>query len=207
MIINPKSIGDHTPIGGDSIIQVSTNKYLGVRMDAQLSWCTQVDSVCARIQSPRKRELRQVKVASKGPKEDLAPKATEAEGQGEAQEEELGEEGQEEFQEQTGEQTQTDLGQLDLIQTLSRGDGETFPARPNLSEPTAVLTTEQTNVLTKDACLLRQDPGGCQNYTMKWFFDTEQRECSRFWYGGCEGNNNRFETQDECEIVCLSTRR
>ncbi|XP_056142177.1 collagen alpha-6(VI) chain [Lampris incognitus] len=186
------------------------------------------------------------------------------EGQGEPQEEELREEGQEEFQEQTGEQTQTDLGQLDLIQTLSRGDGETFPARPNLrapcqlhvdsgslcsdfvqrwffdkaisacspfwyggcdgnanrfnteneclqtcvgSKPTAVLTTEQTNVLTKDACLLRQDPGGCQNYTMKWFFDTEQRECSRFWYGGCEGNNNRFETQDECEIVCLSTRR
>uniref|UniRef100_A0A4W6DQ27 BPTI/Kunitz inhibitor domain-containing protein n=1 Tax=Lates calcarifer TaxID=8187 RepID=A0A4W6DQ27_LATCA len=49
-----------------------------------------------------------------------------------------------------------------------------------------------------------QDPGGCQNYTMMWFFDTEQNECSRFWYGGCGGNGNRFKTQQECENLCLT---
>uniref|UniRef100_A0A665U1L6 BPTI/Kunitz inhibitor domain-containing protein n=1 Tax=Echeneis naucrates TaxID=173247 RepID=A0A665U1L6_ECHNA len=46
-------------------------------------------------------------------------------------------------------------------------------------------------------CFLRQDAGGCQNYTMMWYFDTEQNECSRFWYGGCGGNENRFKTQEE----------
>lgn len=42
---------------------------------------------------------------------------------------------------------------------------------------------------------------------MMWFFDTEQNECSRFWYGGCGGNNNRFETQEECENLCLTKSR
>uniref|UniRef100_A0AAZ3PAB1 BPTI/Kunitz inhibitor domain-containing protein n=1 Tax=Oncorhynchus tshawytscha TaxID=74940 RepID=A0AAZ3PAB1_ONCTS len=36
-----------------------------------------------------------------------------------------------------------------------------------------------------------------------WYFDTIQSECSRFWYGGCGGNGNRFETQEDCEGLCL----
>ncbi|XP_016522103.1 tissue factor pathway inhibitor-like, partial [Poecilia formosa] len=59
-------------------------------------------------------------------------------------------------------------------------------------------------VFSKDACLQRQDPGGCQDYAMMWFFDTVQDECARFWYGGCDGNANRFETQEECENLCLT---
>ncbi|XP_028297954.1 collagen alpha-6(VI) chain isoform X2 [Gouania willdenowi] len=60
---------------------------------------------------------------------------------------------------------------------------------------------------TKDACFLPQNQGGCQNYTMMWFFDTEQSECSRFWFGGCGGNENRFRTQQECEELCLTKSR
>uniref|UniRef100_A0A3B5MVZ4 BPTI/Kunitz inhibitor domain-containing protein n=1 Tax=Xiphophorus couchianus TaxID=32473 RepID=A0A3B5MVZ4_9TELE len=51
---------------------------------------------------------------------------------------------------------------------------------------------------------LALDPGGCQDYAMMWFFDTVQNECIRFWYGGCDGNANRFETQEECENLCLT---
>uniref|UniRef100_A0A8C7NLK0 BPTI/Kunitz inhibitor domain-containing protein n=1 Tax=Oncorhynchus mykiss TaxID=8022 RepID=A0A8C7NLK0_ONCMY len=53
------------------------------------------------------------------------------------------------------------------------------------------------------ACFFKQDKGGCENYTLKWYFDTTQSECSRFWYGGCGGNANRFETQETCEGLCL----
>ncbi|PWA20708.1 hypothetical protein CCH79_00019776 [Gambusia affinis] len=62
----------------------------------------------------------------------------------------------------------------------------------------------RSSSLHADACLQRQDPGGCQVYTMMWFFDTVQNECIRFWYGGCDGNANRFETQEECENLCLT---
>lgn len=27
--------------------------------------------------------------------------------------------------------------------------------------------------------------------------------CRRFWYGGCEGNTNRFGSRDHCESVCV----
>ncbi|KAM9309643.1 collagen alpha-6(VI) chain-like [Pholidichthys leucotaenia] len=69
------------------------------------------------------------------------------------------------------------------------------------------LKTELASFSSKDACLLRQDQGDCQNYVMMWFFDTEQGECTRFWYGGCGGNKNRFKTQDECESLCLMKSR
>lgn len=61
--------------------------------------------------------------------------------------------------------------------------------------------------LLPDACFLQQDQGGCQNYTMVWFYDTKQNECSRFWYGGCDGNENRFTTQEECEHLCVTKSR
>uniref|UniRef100_A0A3Q2WKE1 BPTI/Kunitz inhibitor domain-containing protein n=1 Tax=Haplochromis burtoni TaxID=8153 RepID=A0A3Q2WKE1_HAPBU len=53
-----------------------------------------------------------------------------------------------------------------------------------------------------DSCILPQDRGSCDNYTMMWFFDAAQKECARFWYGGCGGNKNRFLTQEECQSLC-----
>ncbi|KAJ8371486.1 hypothetical protein AAFF_G00308040 [Aldrovandia affinis] len=72
--------------------------------------------------------------------------------------------------------------------------------------PAVFQGTEDLGLLSKATCSLQQDEGGCQNYTLKWFFDTKQSECSRFWYGGCGGNTNKFETQEECESLCLRLR-
>uniref|UniRef100_A0A3P9PIP4 BPTI/Kunitz inhibitor domain-containing protein n=1 Tax=Poecilia reticulata TaxID=8081 RepID=A0A3P9PIP4_POERE len=66
------------------------------------------------------------------------------------------------------------------------------------------IRCRSSSSLRADACLQRQDPGGCQDYAMMWFFDTVQNECARFWYGGCDGNANRFETQEECENLSLT---
>ncbi|XP_036446136.1 LOW QUALITY PROTEIN: collagen alpha-6(VI) chain [Colossoma macropomum] len=64
------------------------------------------------------------------------------------------------------------------------------------------LVEEMTENETKDVCLLRNDPGPCRSYELRWFYDTQQKRCSPFWYGGCDGNANRFDTQEKCEARC-----
>ncbi|XP_058249857.1 collagen alpha-6(VI) chain-like [Hemibagrus wyckioides] len=53
-----------------------------------------------------------------------------------------------------------------------------------------------------DVCHLKDDSGPCGKYVLKWFYDQEQNQCSRFWYGGCGGNLNRFDTKEACEAQC-----
>ncbi|XP_058249736.1 collagen alpha-6(VI) chain-like isoform X2 [Hemibagrus wyckioides] len=55
---------------------------------------------------------------------------------------------------------------------------------------------------SNNVCFLQKDTGPCRNYVLKWFFDQEQNRCSAFWYGGCEGNLNRFDSQNDCEARC-----
>ncbi|XP_061384586.1 papilin isoform X3 [Danaus plexippus] len=53
------------------------------------------------------------------------------------------------------------------------------------------------------ACALANDGGPCRNYSVYWFYDMTYGGCSRFWYGGCEGNGNRFLSEEECKDVCV----
>ncbi|XP_030436252.1 collagen alpha-3(VI) chain isoform X7 [Gopherus evgoodei] len=54
-----------------------------------------------------------------------------------------------------------------------------------------------------DICRLQKEEGTCRNFTLKWYYDSETKSCARFWYGGCGGNENNFNTQKECENVCI----
>ncbi|XP_069762839.1 collagen alpha-6(VI) chain-like [Narcine bancroftii] len=56
-----------------------------------------------------------------------------------------------------------------------------------------------------DVCGLKQDAGDCYNHSLKWFFDKTLQICKIFWYGGCKGNDNRFDTREECEALCLKS--
>ncbi|CAL8238083.1 unnamed protein product [Lota lota] len=99
---------------------------------------------------------------------------------------------QELFEEQTGTRTETPAkDQPDLVGSMSRVGGRVLALR---TKP-------------DDDCFLGQEVGPCQNYTLSWSFDSEQSECTRFWYGGCGGNSNRFKTQEDCEILCLTRSR
>ncbi|XP_044287891.1 collagen alpha-3(VI) chain isoform X3 [Varanus komodoensis] len=62
----------------------------------------------------------------------------------------------------------------------------------------------KSHLSVKDICMLEKKVGPCRNFTLKWSFDPARRSCTRFWYGGCDGNENRFNTQKECENLCMS---
>ena len=52
MIIDPRSVGDHSPvmIHGNIIAQVPSYKYLGVYIDNSLCWSFHVNNLCSRLQ-------------------------------------------------------------------------------------------------------------------------------------------------------------
>lgn len=38
----------------------------------------------------------------------------------------------------------------------------------------------------------------------RWYFNIVTRECGKFAYGGCNGNLNNFESQEQCNAFCSS---
>ena len=70
------------------------------------------------------------------------------------------------------------------------------------------LVTHHTLYIS--VCRLPVDSGTCDSDYPRWYFDESTSQCEQFVYGGCEGNNNRFSTQQECERTChelLITRK
>uniref|UniRef100_A0A3B4BZ59 BPTI/Kunitz inhibitor domain-containing protein n=1 Tax=Pygocentrus nattereri TaxID=42514 RepID=A0A3B4BZ59_PYGNA len=64
------------------------------------------------------------------------------------------------------------------------------------------------NVCLLARCLLDKDTGTvCSSYQSRWFYDRNTRECRHFWYGGCNGNSNRFLNKNECLETCARCLR
>ena len=36
-----------------------------------------------------------------------------------------------------------------------------------------------------------------------WYFDNELQKCLEFVYSGCKGNRNNFESERECNNICV----
>ncbi|XP_049527512.1 protease inhibitor carrapatin-like [Dermacentor silvarum] len=53
-------------------------------------------------------------------------------------------------------------------------------------------------------CAPSADPGPCKGYFPKWWYNVLSGQCELFVYGGCQGNDNKYDTQKECEETCAS---
>ncbi|XP_055916027.1 boophilin-H2-like [Eupeodes corollae] len=45
-------------------------------------------------------------------------------------------------------------------------------------------------------------PVKCDALMTKYSYDAKTDECKEFNYGGCGGNDNKFDLQEECERIC-----
>ena len=79
-------------------------------------------------------------------------------------------------------------------------------------EPTTVVqsVTERTTdrppvrhpAVLVSSCSLPPETGLCRAYIPQYFFNRTSGQCESFVYGGCDGNENRFEEFHECQEVC-----
>ncbi|EDV43612.1 uncharacterized protein Dana_GF16440, isoform A [Drosophila ananassae] len=73
---------------------------------------------------------------------------------------------------------------------VSKATDEKFGGCENVQEP------------PQKACGLAKETGTGGNFSVKYYFDTSYGGCARFWYGGRDGNANRFESEAECKETC-----
>ena len=55
---------------------------------------------------------------------------------------------------------------------------------------------------TKVICTLPKETGHCEENIPSFYFNSKNGLCERFTYSGCAGNNNRFSSKRDCEVVC-----
>ena len=41
----------------------------------------------------------------------------------------------------------------------------------------------------------------------RWYFDQSIRACQKFFYQGCDGNENSFNSQASCEKMCTDNKK
>lgn len=55
-------------------------------------------------------------------------------------------------------------------------------------------------------CSQPKDIGPCRASQRKFFFDAATAKCQGFFYGGCKGNDNRFDTMLDCISACVANQ-
>ncbi|XP_072455407.1 tissue factor pathway inhibitor 2 isoform X1 [Notamacropus eugenii] len=69
--------------------------------------------------------------------------------------------------------------------------------RPALGEP-----LPESRDVPPARCLLPPDDGPCRARLPSFYYDRHLQSCRPFFFGGCEGNDNNFETSEDCEQAC-----
>lgn len=79
--------------------------------------------------------------------------------------------------------------------------------QPPVADNTAVaLGNEEPPLAIKKLCRQPSEPGSCSQSIKRFYYSSHSRHCLEFIYGGCQGNENNFENQTECESTCQNVK-
>ncbi|KAM6961308.1 kunitz-type protease inhibitor 1a [Aplochiton taeniatus] len=56
----------------------------------------------------------------------------------------------------------------------------------------------------KVRCTEPPNTGDCRDSFTRWYYNPLRKDCFRFNYGGCHGNDNRFDDKETCVRICQS---
>ena len=65
---------------------------------------------------------------------------------------------------------------------------------------TDVLAVFDTDIMYR--CFSPADSGPCSRNLLRWYYDAILSGCRTFLYGGCRGNANRYNTEEDCMQAC-----
>ncbi|XP_073401330.1 collagen alpha-1(XXVIII) chain [Dendrobates tinctorius] len=86
--------------------------------------------------------------------------------------------------------------------SISSSSSRTVILSPGSSEKVEPIIPK-IDYIQDARCKLPLDQGPCRTYIIKWYYDKQANSCAQFWYGGCSGNGNRFDAEDECKKFCV----
>lgn len=64
------------------------------------------------------------------------------------------------------------------------------------------VNTRGEQLQCTDRCSQPVSSGHCRALFSRYFYNATAGQCQEFIYGGCEGNENNFETFEECSFEC-----
>jgi hypothetical protein len=93
------------------------------------------------------------------------------------------------------------------IGLLILSDYSVFLTHSSRSAPLRIILSVNNLCLLcrADKCRQPQQRGPCRGSYTRWYFDPAREACVQFAYGGCLGNDNRFESLEECESNCAAS--
>ncbi|CAH2282852.1 tissue factor pathway inhibitor 2 isoform X2 [Pelobates cultripes] len=72
---------------------------------------------------------------------------------------------------------------------------------------TPVQNAERIATNNSSICLLPPDEGPCHALLPRYYYDRFTQTCQEFSWGGCDGNENNFMYQEDCEKTCWKIKK
>ncbi|XP_018596132.2 collagen, type XXVIII, alpha 1b [Scleropages formosus] len=114
----------------------------------------------------------------------------------------------------SAEKTPTPALNGDIERTFEEPEPPAEPLEPTLQESLDLGSNNRLNSNNNKhlnnnknhhkGCRQPLDPGPCRQYVVRWYYDAIANACAQFWFGGCKGNQNRFDTEDSCRKACVT---